>query len=66
MKKFEYRILTVPTKGWMKYRQDFDKLLVELNELGKQGWEITTALPNMYQTGSYSTNIIILKREINR
>lgn len=66
MKKFEYKILTVPTTGWMKYKHDLDKLLVDLNELGKLGWEITTAMPNIHQAAGDSTNIIILKKETNR
>ena len=65
MKKFEYKILPVPTKGWMKYKQDFDALLLQLNELGKQGWETTVSMTNLYNSGSYATNIILLKREIS-
>ena len=65
MKKFEYKTLPIPTKGWMKYKQDFETLIVQLNELGKQGWEVTVAMSNLYSSGNYTANIIILKREIN-
>ena len=30
MKKFEYKTLAVPAKGWMKYKQDFEALGVQL------------------------------------
>ena len=65
MKKFEYKTLPIPTKGWMKYKQDFEALIIQLNELGKQGWEVTVAMTNLYSSGNYTANIIILKREIN-
>jgi hypothetical protein len=65
MKKFEHKTLTVPTKGWMKYKLDFDALEIQLNELGKLGWEVVISMNNVYNGGSYATNVIILKREIN-
>ncbi len=64
MRKFEYKIQPIPTKGWMKYKQDLEALNVVLNDLGKQGWEVTVALPNLYSAGNHTTNIIILKREM--
>jgi len=66
MKKFEYKTLPIPTTGWMKYKQDFEALTVQLNELGKQGWEVTLSMPNMYTSENYTKNIILLKREITR
>lgn len=65
MKKFEYKTLPVPTKGWMKYKQDFEALGVQLNELGKLGWEVVVSMSNMYDGAGYTGNVIILKREIN-
>ena len=65
MKKFEYKTIQIPTKGWMKYKQDIEALEVVLNELGKQSWEIAASISNIYQTNSYMGNIIVLKREIN-
>ncbi len=65
MEKFEYKTLPVPTKGWMKYKQDFEALVVQLNELGKLGWEVTVSMSNMYDGAGYTGNVIILKREIN-
>ena len=65
MKKFGYKTLPVPTKGWMKYKQDFEALDVQLNELGKLGWEVVASMSNMYDGAGYTGNVIILKREIN-
>ncbi len=65
MKKFEYKTVSVPTKGWMKYKQDFGALEAQLNELGKLGWEVAVSLSNVYHEGSYAGNAILLKREIN-
>ncbi len=65
MKKFEYKTLNVPTKGWMKYKQDIEALESLLNELGKQGWEIAISINNAYHSGSYAGNVIVMKREIN-
>lgn len=63
MKKFEYKLLDVPTKGWWGGKIDFDTLTQKLNELGSLGWEVanTTAV-NMYQ-GTSRGLVIILKRE---
>ena len=64
MKKFEYNILDVPTRGWFGGRVDFEELLMKLNELGREGWEVTTGTDtNMWRGGSRGL-IIILKRQI--
>ncbi len=66
MKKFEYKILDVPTKGWFGGRVDYAALQIKLNESGAEGWEVVSATgTNMYEGGSRAV-IIILKREINR
>ncbi len=65
MKKFEYKIFTVPTKGWINYKLNIEALDTQLNTFGKQGWEIATSIGSVYETASYKKNIIILKREIN-
>ena len=65
MKKFEYKTIQIPTKGWMKYKQDIEALDAQLNELGKQGWELAVSMNNIYVSNSYMGNVIVLKREIN-
>jgi Domain of unknown function (DUF4177) len=65
MKKFEYKILDVPTKGWFGGRVDYEALQEKLNENGALGWEVASATgTNMYEGGSRAV-IIILKREKN-
>ena len=64
MKRFEHKILDVPTKGWFGGKVDFEELANKLGELGKQGWEVVTmGAPNMYNSSSRNV-IIILKKEI--
>ena len=33
MKKFEYKTISIPTTGWMKYKHDIEALDTLLNEL---------------------------------
>lgn len=65
MKKFEYKTISVPTKGWMKYKQDFEALDLKLNELGNNGWEVVSSIGNVYHAGSYAENVVILKSEMS-
>ena len=66
MKKFEYKTISIPTKGWMKDKHDIEALDAQLNELGKQGWELAVSMNNIYISNSYVVgNLIVLKREIN-
>ena len=65
MKKFEYKTVAVPTKGWMKYKQDIEAFDALLNELGKQGWELTLSITNIYSSGSHMGNVVVMKRQIN-
>lgn len=65
MKKYEYKTLNVPTKGWMKYKVDFEALELLLNEMGKQGWDLAVCMNNIYQAGSQAGNVIVMKREIS-
>ena len=64
MKKFEYTVLDIPTKGFFGGKIDHAALATKLNELGRKGWEIATMNDtNLHQGGSRAL-IIILKREI--
>ena len=65
MKKFEYKTLAVPTKGWMKYKQDIEAFDLMLNELGNQGWELVVSIGNIYNSSSTVGNVVVMKREIN-
>ncbi len=64
MKKFEYKVLDVPTKGWFGGKVDYQELANSLNSAGKEGWEVVSmANTNMYNNASRSV-IIVLKREL--
>lgn len=63
MKKFEYQILKIQSKGIWGYKIDYDLLTTQLNELGSKGWEVATGSATAYsQTTAHG--VIILKREI--
>ena len=64
MKKFEYTVLDVPSRGFFGGSIDYAELTNKLNELGKHGWEaVTSSVTTMYSHASRGL-IIILKREI--
>jgi len=64
MKKFEYKILDIPAKGFFGGRIDHQELTNKLNELGSEGWEVASlGNTNMYSNASRGI-IVILKREI--
>ncbi|MEO7308916.1 MAG: DUF4177 domain-containing protein [Chitinophagaceae bacterium] len=64
MRKFEYNVLDIPTKGWFGGKIDFHELSTKLNALGREGWEvISTTDTNMWEGASRGV-VIILKREI--
>jgi len=64
MKKFEYKVLDVPSKGFFGGKVDYQELSHKLNELGREGWEaVTIGTTNMYSNATRCI-IVILKREI--
>ncbi len=65
MKKFEYKVLDVPSSGFFGGNIDYQELSDKMNELGQQGWEaVSMGSTNMYSNATRGM-IIILKREIN-
>ena len=65
MKKFAYKVLDVPSKGFWGGSINCQELTDKLNELGQQGWEaVSTGTTNMYSNASKGL-IVILKKEIN-
>jgi hypothetical protein len=64
MKQFEYKLLERQPPGIFNKKNTLQNLETELNELGKQGWEIVNvARGGLFSAGSNS-GVIILKREI--
>ena len=65
MKKFEYQILDVAAGGFWGVNIDAQRLVDKLNELGRQGWEIASAVDLNKYEGKTSGVLVMLKREIN-
>ncbi|QJD76978.1 DUF4177 domain-containing protein [Spirosoma rhododendri] len=64
MKRFEYRVLDVSATGFWGGKVDAQELTNKLNELGREGWELTSSVDlNMTQGASVSV-LIMLKREL--
>lgn len=65
MKRFEYRTLEVAAdKGFWGGKVDAQELTNKLNELGKDGWEIASAVDLSWGEGSSRNVLIMLKREL--
>lgn len=64
MRKFEYTVLDVPTKGFLNTNIDRETLTETLNELGKKGWEVVSLTDTEMYQGTKRMLIVILKREI--
>ncbi len=62
MKKYEYKEFTVKVKGAVSVKMP-DEFITQLNELGKDGWELTQAIPVAQGYGRTSVVTFILRRE---
>lgn len=49
MDKWEYRVLSFQTK--LRHRKAMDEWEEDLNDLGKDGWELVAAIPMHAQLG---------------
>jgi len=65
MKKFEYTVLDVPSKGFFGGKVDYAALTAKLNDLGKKGWEVISGIDTNIHQGASRAVIIILKRELS-
>ena len=65
MKKFAYKVLDVPSKGFWGGSINYQELTDKLNDLGQEGWEaVSMGATNMYSNATKGL-IVILKKEIN-
>ena len=68
MEKWEYKIISLEVKGWINRKID-PKTEQLLNELGKDGWELTGIAPIGGGTGGWgaetSSYTFIFKRKKN-
>lgn len=64
MPQYEYKTLEFATPStWKTIKVNSEELEAQLNELGRQGWELTTSLDtNIY--GYTQKVILILKRPV--
>ncbi|HEY0020971.1 MAG TPA: DUF4177 domain-containing protein [Longimicrobium sp.] len=67
MAGWEYQTLKVEPGGWLGGKVDIDELRDRLNALGREGWELVSALDTAYGQGQGGTReiIAILKRPLS-
>ncbi len=63
MKKFEYKLINLPNKGFFDGGFDWAQLVDRLNELGALGWEAISAVDTNRNNGGSRDVNILLKRE---
>jgi hypothetical protein len=65
MNTFEYKVLDIAAKfSWGGTKINFQELTNELNDLGKQGWELVSTNDTSMHEGATSGLILILKRTL--
>lgn len=65
MAGWEYQTLKVEPGGWLGGKVDVDELRERLNALGRQGWELVSALDTAYGQGGSREVVAILKRPLS-
>jgi hypothetical protein len=63
MTKYEYKELTVKTKGVVSAKIP-DTFISQLNELGKDGWKLVQTVPLTEGYGRTLAVVFIMRREI--
>jgi hypothetical protein len=63
MERFEYKTLFTDAKGMLGGKVDQGAFQKELNELGRQGWELVNTVPAAQSYGSTRWIISIFKRK---
>ena len=62
--KFEYKIITIDTKGVFSKKINNSEIENEYNKYGKDGWELVSTISN--NDGGYTKQIIsMFKRQLN-
>ncbi len=61
---WEYKVLKLGTGGFMGGKLDDNALEQHLNELGREGWELTTSFDTNQSGGITRDVVAILKRPI--
>lgn len=64
MQLFEYRTLKIEIKYTLKGAViNHENINVKLNELGAQGWELTSSIPN-HNSGTLKELVLIFKKKL--
>ena len=65
MKAYEYKILEVPATGWFwGGKIDTQALTNKLNDLGREGWQVSAMNGTNMWRGASRSLFVILQREI--
>jgi hypothetical protein len=64
MRKFEHRILHVTPGSVWSIKIDAQELTDTLNELGRQGWEVVSAVDTDISGTGVKALMFVLKREL--
>lgn len=65
MEKFEYKTLYTDAKGFLGGKVDQAVFQNEINDFGRQGWELVSTVATAQSYGSTRWLISIFKRKIN-
>ncbi len=61
--RWEYKTVRLKAKGFIKYKIDEAQLDTMMNELGRDGWELVSALGSNFQ-GNIREVTAIFKRSV--
>lgn len=65
MKRWEYLLYKTKPDGWLHDSVHEDSIEQVLNNLGEQGWEVTSTLETNVGEGRTKDIVILLKRPIS-
>lgn len=65
MKTFEYKTLEIKPEGKWIAKFDTNSMDAQINELGRQGWELVVITPKTIVNGTLEFYFYTFKRQIN-
>ncbi|MBW6467082.1 MAG: DUF4177 domain-containing protein [Brevefilum sp.] len=63
--EWEYKVITMRTEGFMGGKVDISELETALNNLGKEGWELTAAFDTNEGYGRTRDVVVLFKRPMS-
>ena len=63
-KQYEYRVVTMDTKGWSGGILNVEETQETLNQLGEQGWELVSTVSTHMGNGITRCIVHYFKREV--